>query len=123
MPDRLVVLWRIEDIFGPALINWMVDAGDPAGLVGTMSGSWVPWSVRPPRTPALPMVVDIPPVPEPAWLDPLDTRSSIRLTVLHGRLVEAFLEGLDQAPVTLVDLRAAASGPTAPPGPTTPATT
>ena len=52
MPDRLVVLWRIEDIFGPALTD--VDRGRrrPRRSLGTMSGSWGPWSVRPPRTPA-----------------------------------------------------------------------
>ena len=31
-PDQLVVCWRIEDVFGPALVDWVVRESDPAGL-------------------------------------------------------------------------------------------
>ena len=104
-PDALVVLWRIEDIFGPALTEWVVDSGDHSGLredvrqLGALVGQAA-------RGSGVPMVVGIPPVPELPWLDPLDTRSSVRMQVLHGQLVEAFVDGIGEAPVTLVDLAA-----------------
>ena len=123
MPDRLVVLWRIEDVFGPALTTWVVGRRRPRRPLGTMSGSWVRWSVRRPTDSGLPVVVGIPPVPEPAWLDPLDTRSSIRLAVLHGQLVEAFLDGLGRGSRDARRPRRAGPRPRRLPGPTTPATT
>src|SRR5689334_24450036 len=32
-PDALLVLWRVEDIFTQSLVDWVVDAADPSGLV------------------------------------------------------------------------------------------
>src|SRR6478735_252681 len=103
-PDRLVVLWRIEDIFATALAEWVIEDGDPTGLLDDVRqlGALVAQAAGG----GVPIVVGIPPVPELAWLDPLDTRSSARMTVLHGRIVETFLDGLGAAPVTLVDLAA-----------------
>lgn len=105
MPDQLVVLWRIEDVFGPALTDWIVEVGDHTGLLNDVHqlGALIGQATR---DNGLPTVVGIPPVPDPAWLDPLDTRSSVRITVLHGQLIEAFVAGVGQAPVTLVDLAA-----------------
>ena len=104
-PDALLVLWRVEDIFTQSLVDWVVDAADPAGLIEDVRqlGGLVKQAAAGSKAP---VVVTTPPVPVFAWLDPLDTRTSVRLTVLHGRLVEAFLDGLDDAPVTLVDLDA-----------------
>jgi FkbH-like protein len=105
VPDRLVVLWRIEDVFGPALTDWLVGGGDPSSLrddvrqLGVLVG-------RAARDNGVPVVVSTPPVPEPAWLDPLDARSSVRTGILHGQLVEAFVDGIAEQPVTLVDLAA-----------------
>ncbi|WP_385907530.1 HAD-IIIC family phosphatase [Terrabacter sp. GCM10028922] len=104
-PDRLVVLWRIEDVFGPAITEWVVEDGDPSGLredvrqLGTLVGQAA-------AAHGIPLVVSTPPVPTFVWLDPLDARSSVRLAVLHGRLVEAFVDGIGEAPVTVVDLAA-----------------
>jgi FkbH-like protein len=103
-PDALLVLWRIEDIFTQSLVDWVVDSADPAGLVEDVRQLGV--LVKQAAGGGAPVVVTTPPVPTFAWLDPLDTRTSVRLTVLHGRLVEAFLDGLGDAPVTLVDLDA-----------------
>lgn len=105
VPDRLVVLWRIEDVFGPALTEWVVEAGDHSRLredvrqLGALVGQAA-------TTTGIPVVVSTPPVPQFAWLDPLDARSSVRMSVLHGELVGAFIDGIDAAPVTLVDLAA-----------------
>jgi FkbH-like protein len=103
-PDRLVVLWRIEDIFATSFAEWVTADGDPTGLLDDVRqlGALVAQAA----SGGVPVVVGIPPVPELAWLDPLDTRSSARITVLHGQIVEAFLGGLGEAPVTLVDLAA-----------------
>ena len=105
VPDRLVVLWRVEDVFGPALTDWVVRSGDSAVLREDVQqlGALVAQAAR---HGGIPVVVSTPPVPELPWLDPLDTRTSVRLAVLHGQLVAAFLEGLGEAPVTLVDLAA-----------------
>ena len=89
----------------------------------TMSGSSGALVSQAAADSGLPMVVGIPPVPEPAWLDPLDTRSSMRLTVLHGRLVEAFLDGSRRRSRDARRPRRAGPHPTVPRGPTTPATT
>src|SRR3954469_5224672 len=104
-PDALLVLWRVEDIFTQSLVDWVVDAADPVGLIEDVRqlGGLIK---QPAAGSKAPVVVTTPPVPVLAWLDPLDTRTSVRLGVLHGRLVEAFLDGLDDAPVTLVDLDA-----------------
>ena len=32
-PDQLLVLWRIEDVFTQSLVDWVVESGDPTGLV------------------------------------------------------------------------------------------
>jgi FkbH-like protein len=104
-PDQLVVCWRIEDVFGPALVDWVVRESDPAGLredvrqLGLLVGQAA-------ATHGIPVVACTPPTPTFVWLDPLDARSSVRLAVLHGQLVQAFVEGIGQAPVTLVDLAA-----------------
>jgi FkbH-like protein len=104
-PDQLLVLWRVEDIFTQSLTEWVVDAGDPVALVEDVRqlGALVRQASS---SLGVPILVTTPPVPVLPWLDPLDTRSSVRLTVLHGRLVEAFLQGIGDAPVTLVDLNA-----------------
>jgi FkbH-like protein len=104
-PDQLVVCWRIEDVFGPALVDWVVRESDPTGLredvrqLGLLVGQAA-------ATHGIPVVACTPPTPTFVWLDPLDARSSVRLAVLHGRLVEAFVEGIGQAPVTIVDVAA-----------------
>jgi len=104
-PDQLLVLWRVEDIFTQSLVDWVVESGDPTALIEDVRqlGLLVKQAAS---STGIPVLVTTPPVPVLPWLDPLDTRSSVRLTVLHGRLVEAFLDGLGDAPVTLVDLDA-----------------
>lgn len=104
-PDCLLVLWRIEDIFTQALVDWVVSSTDPGTLVEDVRqlGTLVRQAAA---GTGVPLIVTIPPTPVLPWLDPLDTRSSVRLTVLHGRLVEAFLDGVGDAPITLVDLDA-----------------
>jgi FkbH-like protein len=104
-PDALLVLWRVEDIFTQSLVDWVVDSADPSGLVEDVRQLGLLVKQAAAGTSA-PLVVSTPPVPVLPWLDPLDTRTSVRLTVLHGRLVEAFLDGIDDAPVTFVDLDA-----------------
>lgn len=104
VPDRLVVLWRVEDVFTQPLVDWIVAGSEPAALVGDVRQLGT--LVREAAATGIPLVVTTPPVPALPWLDPLDTRASVRLSTLHGRLVEAFLEGLGDAPVTLVDLDA-----------------
>ena len=104
-PDRLVVLWRIEDIFTAAVTDWIVENGDAGALVDDVRQLGA-LGAQAASGAGLPVVAGIPPVPELPWLDPLDTRSCARLAMLHGRLVEAFLDGIGQAPVTLVDLGA-----------------
>ena len=105
-PDRLVVAWRIEDIFTRGFTDWILAAGDADELrrdvhqLGALVGQTA-------RSAGIPVVATVPPTPALAWLDPLDTRTSVRLTVLHGQLVEAFVDGIGDAPVTLVDLAAA----------------
>ena len=104
-PDQLVILWRIEDVFGPALTEWVVDDSDPSALredvrqLGTLVGQAV-------AAHGIPMLASTPPVPTFVWLDPIDTRTSVRLAVLHGQLVEAFVDGIGDAPVTIVDVAA-----------------
>lgn len=102
--DRLVVLWRVEDIFAAELTRWVWGESDASGLLEdvTALGALVGQAAAA----GLPMVATIPPVPTFAWLDPLDTRTSVRLTILHGQLVEAFMGGIAQAPVTVLDLAA-----------------
>jgi len=104
-PDRLLVLWRIEDVFEQALTTWLVKGGDASGLVDDVRqlGALVRTAAK---ASSCPLVVTVPPPPAPAWLDPLDTRTSVRTTVLHGNLVSAFLDGVADAPVTMVDLAA-----------------
>lgn len=105
VPDQLLVLWRIEDVFAQPLVDWLIEGAEPVSLLADVVqvGALVRDAVA---RAGIPIVVTIPPIPSLPWLDPLDTRTSVRLTVLHGRLVEAFLEGLGDAPVTLVDLGA-----------------
>ncbi len=106
IPDRLVVAWRIEDIFTRALTDWVVGAGDGSELrvdtrqLGALVGQAA-------ETTGVPVLVTVPPFPSLPWLDPLDTRTSVRLAVLHGQLIEAFVDGIGNAPVVLVDLAAA----------------
>ncbi|WP_183407863.1 HAD-IIIC family phosphatase [Nocardioides marmoriginsengisoli] len=102
--DRLLVLWRIEDVFSAAVTIWVIESGDASALVADVRqlGALVAQAAAA----GVPVVATIPPVPEFSWLDPLDTRTSVRLTVLHGQLVAAFVDGIGQAPVTLVDLAA-----------------
>jgi FkbH-like protein len=104
VPDRLVVLWRVEDVLTQPLVDWIVARSDPAQLVDDVRQ--LGELVRQAASTGVPVVVTTPPVPVLPWLDPLDTRTSVRLTALHGRLVEAFFDGLGDAPVTLVDLDA-----------------
>lgn len=103
-PDRLVVLWRIEDVFEQAMTDWLIDAGSNAALVDDVRqlGALVGQAAEA----GIPLIVSVPPVPSVPWLDPLDTRSSIRTTILHGHLVEAFVATIGSAPVTLLDLAA-----------------
>lgn len=103
-PGRLLVLWRVEDIFTQSLVDWLLGSAEPSGLVEDVRQ--LGQLVRQASSGGVPIIVTTPPLPVLPWLDPLDTRSSVRLTVLHGRLVEAFLDGLGEAPVTLVDLDA-----------------
>lgn len=104
--DRLVVAWRVEDIFARSLTSWILTPGDAGALIddvrqlGALVGEAAAGT-------GLPIIATVPPCPVLPWLDPLDTRTSVRLTVLHGQLVEAFVDGLGDAPVTLVDLAAA----------------
>jgi FkbH-like protein len=102
--DRLVVLWRVEDVFSAALTAWVIESGDASGLVADVRqlGALVAQAAAA----GVPVVATVPPVPVFSWLDPLDTRTSIRLGILHGQLVAAFVEGIGQAPVTLVDVAA-----------------
>ena len=88
-----------------SLVDWVVESGDPTALIEDVRqlGLLVRQAAS---STGIPVLVTTPPVPVLPWLDQLDTRSSVRLTVLHGRLVEAFLDGLGDAPVTLVDLDA-----------------
>ncbi len=104
-PDRLVVLWRVEDVFEASLVEWIMGTADESGLLEDVRqlGALVAQAARAGGTS---VVASTPPVPEPHWLDPLDTRTSVRLSVLHGRLLEAYLDGIGDAPVTLLDLAA-----------------
>ena len=104
-PGLLVVLWRVEDVFEASLVEWIMGTADESGLLEDVRqlGALVAQAARAGGTS---VVASTPPVPEPHWLDPLDTRTSVRLSVLHGRLLEAYLEGIGDAPVTLLDLAA-----------------
>jgi FkbH-like protein len=104
-PDRLLVLWRIEDVFEASLTEWLVGSADASGLVEDVRqlGALVAQAAR---DGGVPVLVSTPPFPHLHWLDPLDTRTSARLAVLHGQLLAAFLDGIGEAPVTLVDLAA-----------------
>ena len=87
VPDLLVVLWRIEDVFGPALTEWVVESGDHCGLREDVRqlGTLVRQAAR---EIGISLVVGTPPVPELPWLDPFDTRSSVRMNILHGQLLD-----------------------------------
>lgn len=104
--DRLVVAWRVEDIFARSLTAWIMAAEEVGGLLDDVRqlGALIGQAAA---KAGLPVIATVPPCPVLPWLDPLDTRTSVRLTVLHGRLVEAFVDGIGDAPVTLVDLAAA----------------
>lgn len=105
VPDHLLVLWRLEDVFGQQVTDWVVNDGHPAGLLDDVRqlGSIVGQAAFA-SGPAL--LVTTPPVPSFVWLDPLDGRSSSRLAILHGKVLEAFAAGMGSAPVTTVDLAA-----------------
>lgn len=104
-PDHLLVLWRMEDVFGKQLTDWVVDGGDPAGLLEEVRQlGLIVGRAASAGGPAL--VVSTPPVPSFVWLDPLDGRSSVRLAILHGHIVDEFVAGIGSAPVTTVDLAA-----------------
>ena len=104
-PDRLVVLWRVEDVFEASLTEWLVGSADASGLVEDVRqlGALVAQAAR---DGGVPVLVSTPPFPHLHWLDPLDTRTSARLAVLHGQLLAAFLDGIGEAPLTLVDFAA-----------------
>jgi FkbH-like protein len=104
--DRLVILWRIEDMFGGALdravageAGALAEIADAASELGHTVG-------RAARDAGFSFVVSVPPFPRPIGTDLLDSVVGLRLGRAHGRAVDAFVQAVGDAPVRWADLNA-----------------
>lgn len=102
--DLLVLLWRIEDMFSRDFWD-AVDGGDRATtrLVGGLEQLGRGVGELAARV-SYPVFVSYPPVPSGPGIDELDSRLGVRATRLHGIAMEAFMAGVAEAPVRMVDL-------------------
>ncbi|MEO8888174.1 MAG: HAD-IIIC family phosphatase [Jatrophihabitantaceae bacterium] len=104
--DHLVVLWRLEDLFGAALER--LTEGDVAAFaeitdgvaelgraIGTMASAAT-----------YPVLVSVPPFPRPIGIDLVDSVVGLRLARAHAAALESFLSALNGAPVRWADLNA-----------------
>jgi FkbH-like protein len=104
--DRLIILWRIEDMYGAALQRAVAgeagalgDLGEAAAELGSAVG-------RAAREASFSFVVSVPPFPRPIGTDLLDSVVGLRLGRAHARVVDSFLEAVGDAPVRWADLNA-----------------
>lgn len=104
--DILLVLWRIEDMFGGA-VDRVLD-GDATALaeisaaVGELGRAVAEVAAKASFT----VIASIPPFPRPIGVDLADSGAGIRLARVHAAAVDAFLTAIGDAPVCWADLNA-----------------
>jgi FkbH-like protein len=105
-PDRLVLLWRLEDVFEADLLGAVVGDADAGKRLLDSVGQLVSLMAQCAEREHVPMVVGIPPTPAGLALDPLDTASSTLVGDLHARAVALVIEALSAVDaIRLVDHR------------------
>jgi FkbH-like protein len=104
--DRLIILWRIEDMFGGALERAVAgdataigDIADAAAELGGTIG-------RAARDAGFSFIVSIPPFPRPIGVDLVDSVVGVRLGRAHAAAVDAHLAAVGDAPVRWADMNA-----------------
>jgi len=103
MPDLMVVLWRIEDIFPKDI--WAYIGGDSAAGETIIDGAREIAQMTASVARRCGVLVTLPPMPVPFGVDALDSRILVELGELHGRVRAAVVEELKDAQgVQLVDL-------------------
>jgi FkbH-like protein len=102
--DVLVILWRIEDMFGGALERAV--AGDLSGVndIADASAELGSSIARAAGDAGFSFVVSLPPFPRPIGVDLLDSVVGLRLARAHAAAVEAFVAAIGDAPVRWADL-------------------
>lgn len=102
--DFLIILWRLEDMFGSALGRVLEgesaavgDISEAAGELGRTVGAAA-------RNASISFVVSIPPFPRPIGVDLVDSVVGMRLGQVHAAAVDAFLAAVGDAPVRWADL-------------------
>lgn len=104
--DVLVVLWRIEDMFGGAVERALAgdaaatdDVADAAAELGRTVGQAA-------RDNGFTVVAGLPPFPRPLGADLADSVAGLRLGRIHAAGVAAYVSGVGDAPVRWADLNA-----------------
>jgi FkbH-like protein len=104
--DRLIVLWRIEDMFGAALARAVAGDASAVGDIADAAGEVGSTIARAARDADFSFVVSIPPFPRPIGVDLVDSVVGLRLGRAHAAAVEACLAAVGDAPVRWADLNA-----------------
>jgi FkbH-like protein len=106
LPDRLVLLWRLEDVFEADLLAGIVGDADAAQRVIDGVQQLVALVAQCAERTRLPIVVSVPPTPHGFGIDPLDVTSSIAIGTIHARACEIVVEQLSAIEsVRLIDHR------------------
>jgi FkbH-like protein len=104
--DYLIILWRLEDLFGADLER--VGEGDADSFAEVTAGAaQLGQTIAAMASAAkFPVIVSVPPFPRPIGLDLFDSVVGVRLARVHAAALEAFVGELDGAPVRWADLNA-----------------
>ncbi len=104
--DHLIVMWRLEDLFGAALERVSTGDTDAFGeIIGGVAqlGAAIASMAA---TAQFPVIVTVPAFPCPTGIDVVDSVVGLRLARAHAASLEAFLSALDSAQVRWADLNA-----------------
>jgi FkbH-like protein len=104
--DYLIVLWRLEDLFGSALERVSGGDTDAFGELNEGSAQLGQAIASMASSAKFPVVVSVPPFPRPIGVDLADSLVGLRLARAHAAALEAFLGALEGAPVRWADLNA-----------------
>ena len=105
-PDRLVLLWRIEDVFERDLVDALSSDADATRRLVDGVAELTDLVVACARREHLPIVFGVPPTPHGLGLDPYDPSSSVALGRLHQRLCALVTDAVDGVDgIRLVDHR------------------
>jgi FkbH-like protein len=104
--DRLIVLWRLEDLFTAAMER--VSEGDAGAFGEVCDGVAQLGAAIAAMASAVnfPVVVSVPPFPRPIGVDLVDSVVGLRLARVHAAALDAFVTAIGAAPVRWADLNA-----------------